>query len=218
MGPFLPADRPGPGGLKGRGTLDFCSRAMRGAPRREFEAVKPPRTARSHGPRRRSRLAARDSLSFERAKLSRDVARILRILAASGKSSISRTDERRDASFEPRSSVALLPVVSSRGTAARVAGSAGNLFRGGYAATPAGRGTFGPSRSSAHGADCLREPAAPSLLASPGERRSPEPAAQGAANVRVRRACRGLSEFLNPSSEHYRQNPRTFKSRAERFG
>ena len=53
----------------------------------------------------------RDSLSFERAKLSRDVARILRILAASGKSPISRNDERRIASFEPRSSVALLPAV-----------------------------------------------------------------------------------------------------------
>ena len=101
---------------------------MRGAPRREFEAVKPPRTARSHGPRRRSRLAAWDSLSFERAELSRDVARIRRILAASGKSSISRNDERRGASFEPRSSVVLLPAVSSRGNAAR-----------------AGRGTEGPS-------------------------------------------------------------------------
>ena len=84
---------------------------MRGAPRREFEAVKPPRTARSHGSRRLRRLAARDSLSFERATLSRDVARILRILAASGKSEISRTDERRVASFEPRASVALLPAV-----------------------------------------------------------------------------------------------------------
>ena len=130
---------------------------MRGAPRREFEAVKPPRTAHSHGPRRRSRLAARGSLSSERATLSRDGARIRRILAAcrtqsgnvgrtqrvltaSGKSSISRTDERRDASFEPRASGALRPAVSSRGVAAR-----------------AGRGTGGPSRSSAHGADCLRE-------------------------------------------------------------
>ena len=101
---------------------------MRGAPRREFEAVKPPRTARSHGPRRLRRLAVRDSLSFERAELSRDVARIRRILAASGKSSISRNDERRVASFEPCSSVALLPAVSSRGSAAR-----------------AGRGTSSPS-------------------------------------------------------------------------
>ena len=101
---------------------------MRGATRREFEAVKPPRTARSHGPRRRSRLTARDSLSFERAELSRDVVRTLRVLTASGKSSISRTDERRVASFEPRASVALLPAVSSRGVAAR-----------------AGRGTTGPS-------------------------------------------------------------------------
>ena len=134
----------------------------------------------------------------------RDIVRILRILAAcrtwsgnvvrtrsvltaSGKSSISLTDERCMASFEPRSSVALLPVVSSRGAAARVAGAAGNQFRGGYAATPAGRGTAGPPRSSAHGADCLREPQAPSLRASPGERRSPELAAQGAANVRGRR-------------------------------
>ena len=45
---------------------------------------------------------ARFLSSFERAELSRDVARILRILAASGKSKISRTDERRVASFEPR--------------------------------------------------------------------------------------------------------------------
>ena len=80
------------------------------------------------------------------------------------------------ASFEPRSSVALLPVVSSRGTAAR-----------------AGRGTGGPSRSSAPCADCPREPQAPSLLASPGERRSPELAAHSAANVRVRRECLALS-------------------------
>ena len=85
------------------------------------------------------------------------------------------------------------PVVSSRGSAARVAGAAGNQFHGGYAATPAGRGTFGPSRSSAHGADCLREPPAPSLLASPGERRSPELATQGAANVRGRRERLALS-------------------------
>ena len=90
--------------------------------------------ARSHGPRRLRRLAVRDSLSFERATLSRDGARILRILAVSGKSSISRTDERRIASFEPRSSVALLPVVSSRGAAAR-----------------AGRGTEGPSRLASSG-------------------------------------------------------------------
>ena len=85
---------------------------IRGAERRAFEAVKPPRTARSHGSRRLRRLAARDSLSFERAELSRDVARIRRILAAcrtwsgnvvrtrrvltaSGKFSISRNDERR---------------------------------------------------------------------------------------------------------------------------
>ena len=149
---------------------------MRGAPRREFEAVKPPRTARSHGSRRRRRLAARDSLSFERATLSRDVVRTQRVLTASGKSPISRNDERRVASFEPCSSVALLPAVSSRGTAAR-----------------AGRGTAGPSRSSAHGADCRREPQAPSPLASPGERRSPELAAQGAANVRVRRERLALS-------------------------
>ena len=106
--------------------------------------------ARSHGSRRLRRLAARDSLSFERAMLSRD-------------------DERRIASFEPRSSVALLPVASSRGTAAR-----------------AGRGSSGPSRSSAHGADCLREPAAPSLRASPGARRASELAALGAANAGVR--------------------------------
>ena len=46
--------------------------------------------------------------------------------------------------------------VSSRGVAAR-----------------AGRGTCGPSRSSAHGADCQREPQAPSLLASSGHRRAP---------------------------------------------
>ena len=136
------------GNQKALGTLDICSRAMRGATRREFEAVKPPRTARSHGPRRRNRLAARDSLSFERATLSRDVARIRRILAAcrtssgsvvrtrrvltaSGTSPISRTDERRlrEPSFDPRASVALLPVVSSRGAAAQ-----------------AGRGTFVPSR------------------------------------------------------------------------
>ena len=97
------------------------------------------------------------------------------------------------ASFEPRSSVAVLPVVSSRGAAARGAGAAGTQFRGGYAATPAGRGTFGPSWSSAHGADCLREPEAPSLRASPGERRSPELAALCAANVRVRRECLALS-------------------------
>ena len=76
-------------------------------------------------------------------------------MTARGKSPISRTDERRDASFEPRASAAVRPVVSSRGSAARVTGAAGNQFRGGYAATPAGRGTFGPSRSSAHGADCL---------------------------------------------------------------
>ena len=187
---------------------------MRGAPRREFEAVKPPRTARSHGSRRRRRLAARDSLSFERATLSRDGARIRRILAASGKSSISRNDERRlaEPSFEPRSSVALLPAVSSRGSAAR-----------------AGRGTGGPSRSSAHGADCLREPQAPSLLASPGERRSPEFAAHSAANVRGRRECLALSvrqdlagqpaetdllggPYLNtamtpPGGDHRRQTP-----------
>jgi hypothetical protein len=31
--------------------VGFCSRATRGATRREFEAVQPPRTARSHGPR-----------------------------------------------------------------------------------------------------------------------------------------------------------------------
>ena len=86
----------------------------------------------------------------------------------------------------------LLPVVSSRGAAARVAGAAGTLPRGGFAAMPAGRGTGGPSRS-AHGADCLREPQAPSLRASPGERRSPELAAQGAANVQVRRECLALS-------------------------
>ena len=54
-------------------------------------------------------------------------------------------------------------------------------------------GPHGPSRSSAHGADCLREPTAPSLLASPGERRSPELAAPSAANVRVRRECLALS-------------------------
>ena len=46
-----------------------------------------------------------------------------------------------------------------------------------------------PPRSSAHGADCQREPQAPSLLASPGERRSPELAAHSAANVRGRREC-----------------------------
>ena len=80
------------------------------------------------------------------------------------------------ASFESCSSVALLPMVSSRGAAAR-----------------AGRGTAGPSRSSVHGADCPREPQAPSLLASPGERRSPELAAQGAANVRGRRERLALS-------------------------
>ena len=45
---------------------------------------------------------ARFLSSFERASLSRDVARIRRILAASGKSPISRNDERRVASFEPR--------------------------------------------------------------------------------------------------------------------
>ena len=143
-GPSLPGNQSNPGGPKGRGTLD-----------------------------------SQDSLSSDRAKLSRDGARILRILAACrtqsgnvvrtrsvltarGKSSISRTDERRIASFEPRFSVASLPMMSSRGSAAR-----------------AGRGTAGPS-----------------LLASPGERRSPELAAQGAANVRVRRECRGLSGFF----------------------
>ena len=77
------------------------------------------------------------SLSFERAKLSRDVARIRRILAAcrtssgtvvrtprvltaSGKSPISRTDERRIASFEPRSSLrcsACVAVLSGAGLA-----------------------------------------------------------------------------------------------------
>ena len=72
--------------------------------------------ARSHGSKRRRRLAARDWLSFERA---------------------------------------VLPVASSRGAAARGAGAAGTLSRSGVAATPAGRGTAGPSRSSAHGADCL---------------------------------------------------------------
>ena len=80
---------------KALGALGFCSRAMRGAPRREFEAVEPPRTARSHGPRRLRRLAVRDSLC---------------------------------------SSVASLPVVSSRGAAAR-----------------AGRGTAGPSRLASPG-------------------------------------------------------------------
>ena len=70
----------------------------------------------------------RGSLSFERATLSRDGARIRRILAAcrtssgnvgrtrrvltaSGKSSISRTDERRNASFEPRASAAVRSIV-----------------------------------------------------------------------------------------------------------
>ena len=160
--------------------------------------------ARSHGLRRLRRLAARDPLSFERATFSRDVARIRRILAAcrtssgnvvrtqrvltaSGKSPISCNGEKRVASFDPRASAAVRPVVSSRGSAARVAGSAGNLFHGGHAVTLAARGTAGPSRSSAHGADCLREPQAHSRLASPGERRAPEFAAQGAANVGVRR-------------------------------
>ena len=142
---------------------------MRGARRREFEAVNPPR-------RPLTRLEATPSprcpglaVVRERATLSRDGARIRRILAAcrtssgnvvrtrrvltaSGNSPISRTDARRVASFEPRSSVASLPVVSSRGVAAR-----------------AGRGTSGPSR-----------------LASPGERRSPELAAHSAANAGVR--------------------------------
>ena len=49
-------------------------------------------------------LDPRDLLSFERATLSRDVVRTRCVLTASGKSSISRNDERRGASFEPRSS------------------------------------------------------------------------------------------------------------------
>ena len=55
-----------------------------------------------------------------------NVVRTRRVLTASGESSISRDDERRVASFEPHSSVAVLPAVSSRGAAARVAGAAGN--------------------------------------------------------------------------------------------
>ena len=40
VGPFLPVDRPGPGGLKGRGTLDEPGRSRRPAPRaRESEAL-----------------------------------------------------------------------------------------------------------------------------------------------------------------------------------
>ena len=64
-----------------------------------------------------------DSLSFERATLSRDVARILRILAASGKSSISRTDERRIASFEPRSSLRCGACVTGRAKLSRARGA-----------------------------------------------------------------------------------------------
>ena len=155
-------------------------------------------------------------------------------MTARGTSPSSRTDERRVASVDPRASVALLPVVSSRGVAAWVAGTAGNLFRGGVAATLAGRGTFGPSRSSAHGADCLivtavsqsrvdrptaggrtgqrvtaitmREPTAPSRLASPGERRSPELAAHSAANVRGRRVG---GRFHRPPSNVAASPPRS---------
>ena len=59
--PFLPADRPGPGGLKGRGTLDEPGRSRRPAPRaRESSALpvtqapqgaKRPRSAASPGSR-----------------------------------------------------------------------------------------------------------------------------------------------------------------------
>ena len=191
-------------------------------------------SARSHGSRRRRRLAARNSLSFERATLSRDVARIRRILAACrttsgnvvrtrrvltarGKSSISCNDERRlaEPSFEPRASVALFPVVSSRGTAAR-----------------AGRGTRGPSRSSArsrgsaarghHREQCdrgawferrLREPSFVITRELRSLERQRVPGSEATESPRAVRAGlwpasrsrerRGLSGFLNPLSEHY---------------
>ena len=154
---------------------------MRGASRRDFAAVNPPRTARSPGPRRRRRLAARNSLSFERAELSRDGAGIRRILATSGESSSSRTDERRTASFEPRASAAMRPAVSSRGVTAR-----------------AGRGTAGPSWSSGD----ARLPEGSSI---PLCRRRTAPTARG--SLRLPRCLRHRESVALPNSR--RRAPRT---------
>ena len=69
MGPFLPVDRPGPGGLKGRGTLDEPGRSRRCAPRaRESDALPVTQAEREptapSGSRRRAPTTARDRRSL----------------------------------------------------------------------------------------------------------------------------------------------------------
>ena len=69
MGPFPPADRPGPGGLKGRGTLGEPGRSRRYAPRvRESDALPVTQAEREpaalSGSRRRAPTTARDRRSL----------------------------------------------------------------------------------------------------------------------------------------------------------
>ena len=122
-----------------------------------FEAVKPPRRppARFEAT---PRLAACDSLSFERATLSRDGARIRRMLAACRTRPAMSLGH--DASSDPRASAAVRPVVFSRGAAAWGAGAAGNssvVVRKARSASRDMRGTHRVPRTMRTGGSAARE-------------------------------------------------------------
>ena len=195
---------------------------MRGATRREFAAVNPPRrplarpeaTPSSRCPRLTAGGARR---SPSRRSLPRDSHRPARSRPPSGRPRRSRlaTARCRPTIEETRDHGRPEIVRTTRfgrgapcSVLARRCRTSGPRDLRSLAVVgrrPTARGIFDPSLSSAHGADCSREPTAPSRLASPGERRSPELAAHGVANAEGRRVG---GRFHRPPSNVAAKPPR----------